>query len=137
MQSVIARACQSVAPLDHTDPTFTSRPPLLSLLEPALLFQFLPFCAARAAIRNRNIFHAQEPGPLLVRLRIKTRIPCNRLRHPTQSALLLGNRRQQQSLIGGAVLKTFVNGVELVFCFFHSRHPPPTVWLSLLSLAHR
>src|SRR6266498_5289161 len=103
--------------LRNADWSFASGPPLLSPLEPALLFQFLPFGAARTAIRNRNIFHAQEPGPLLVRLRIKTRIPCNRLRHPTQSALLLGNRRQEQSLIGGAFLKHFVIGDDLVLCF--------------------
>ncbi len=73
---------------------------------------------------------------MLVRLRIKTRIPCNRLRHPTQSALLLGNRRQEQSLIGGAFLKHFVIGDDLVLCFLQLHRLAKLVGLARLSLAN-
>jgi hypothetical protein len=43
-----------VPPLDHADPAFTSRPPLLAPLEPALFLQLAPFDAAGAAVGNER-----------------------------------------------------------------------------------
>src|SRR5208337_2303731 len=57
---VVAATCQPVPPLDHADPAFTSRAPLLASLEPALLLPLAPFWAAGATVRDRNVLHAQS-----------------------------------------------------------------------------
>src|SRR5271167_2622698 len=57
---VVAATRQPVPPLDHADPAFTSRAPLLASLEPALLLPLAPFWAAGAAVRDRNVLHAQS-----------------------------------------------------------------------------
>src|SRR5271157_5568672 len=71
---VVAATCQPVPPLDHADPAFTSRAPLLASLEPALLLPLAPFWAAGAAVGNRNILHPQSMRPFLVGVRVITRI---------------------------------------------------------------
>ena len=76
--SVVAATRQPMPPLDHADSAFTSRAPLLAPLEPALLLQSSPFCAAGAAIGNRNVLHAQSVRAFFVGVRVITGIRCLR-----------------------------------------------------------
>src|SRR5271166_1332720 len=77
---VVAATRQPVPPLDHADPAFTSRAPLLASLEPALLLQSSPFWAAGATVRDRNILHAQSMRACFVGVRVITSIR----RHPSR-----------------------------------------------------
>src|SRR5262249_42938827 len=58
LDSVIATASQSVAPLDHTNPSFASWAPRLGSLEPALFFPAPSLLTASVSIGNGNIFHS-------------------------------------------------------------------------------
>ena len=80
-ESVIATARQSMAAFENTDPSFTSGPPLLPLLEPTLLLPSAPFGAARIPIRNRHILHTHGLRGFLIRLRVETGISC----HPSRN----------------------------------------------------
>jgi hypothetical protein len=68
LESVIAAARQSMASFEDTDPSLTSSPPLLPLLEPTLLLPPASLGAARIPIRNRDILHAQGLGDFIPEL---------------------------------------------------------------------
>src|SRR5207245_9503756 len=78
---VVPTAGYAAPPRDDPHAPSASRPPLLSLLEPALLFASTPFFTARVPIRNRNILHAQGLSPFFVGPRVKTGVG----RHPSRN----------------------------------------------------
>src|SRR2546428_12517144 len=103
MQAVVATTCQSVAPLDDTDASFASRPPLLALFEPALLFPSAPLFTARVPIRNRNILHAQRLSSFFIGPRAKTGVGRHPSRNPASLAAMRFHARQSQVPVGGAL----------------------------------
>ena len=52
--SLVATAIQAVASLEHADPAFAAGPPLLPLLEPALLLQLSAFCTLGRTVAYGN-----------------------------------------------------------------------------------
>src|SRR2546427_248363 len=105
-----------MASLDDTDPSFTSRPPLLTLLEPALLLSAPSLGAARLPIRNRDILHAHGPGDFFVHLRVETGIGSRAGRNPAELAAMRFHRWNQQVLVTRPLFEHLVVRDDLVLC---------------------
>src|SRR5271168_4162455 len=77
LHAILARiktAVQSVPPLQHADSPLASSSPALAVLKPSLLLIFVPRCALRIPIRNRDPLHSLFFQRLLVSLRVETRV---------------------------------------------------------------
>src|SRR5271157_4387657 len=133
---VVAATRQPVPPLDHADPAFTSRAPLLASLEPPLLLPLAPFCAAGATVRDRNVLHAQSMRAFLVGVRVITSIRRHPSRRPPQLAPMRFHRRQQQVPVTGPLLVYIVMRNDLVLRFLQLHQLAELVRLAGLSLAN-
>jgi hypothetical protein len=131
---VIATARQSVAPLDHTDPPFTSRAPRLGSFEPALFFPAASLLTVRVPIGERNIFHSHGLCLFFVRPRIKARVGCNPSWNSTQFAPMGFDRRQQQALIAGPLFEHFIVSDDLVLVSWSATTLPNSFGLDAFPL---
>src|SRR5271157_5659400 len=132
---VVAATCQPVPPLDHADPAFTSRAPLLASLEPALLLPLAPFWAAGATVRDRNVLHAQSMRACFVGVRVITSIRSHPSRRAPQLAPMRLYRRKQQVPVTGPLLIDLVMGNDLVLRFLQLHQLAELVGFACLSLA--
>src|SRR6201982_1582140 len=133
--AVIATASESVASLQHANASLTSGPPFLSLLEPALLFQFASHRTSCASVRHGTMFPSQSLHPFFLRLGVKTGIGGDQLRHASQLPPLRFHRRLQQMTVTRALLKHLIVGDDLVLGFLHLHQLAKLVGLSRLPLA--
>src|SRR5271157_3283881 len=132
---MVAATCQPVPPLEHADPDFTSRAPLLASLEPALLLPLAPFWAAGATVRDRNVLHAQSMRACLVGVRVITSIRRHPSRRPPQLAPVRFHCRKQQVPVTGPLLVYIVMRNDLVLRFLQLHQLTELVGLACLSLA--
>src|SRR5271157_935856 len=132
---VVAATRQPVPPLDHADPAFTSRAPLLASLEPALLLPLAPFLAPRTSVGNRNVLHAQSVRAFFVGARVITRIRRHPSRCPPQLAPMRFHRRKQQVPITGPLRIDLVMRNDLVLRFLQLQQLAELVGLACLPLA--
>src|ERR1700730_15595914 len=84
----VAAAVQSMAPLEHANPTFASGSPLLPLLEPACLLQLSSLLALGRAVRHRNPLDSHVVGRLLPARRVNPRVPRHKVRNATQPFMM-------------------------------------------------
>jgi len=125
-----------VAPLDHTNPSFTSCAPRLGSLEPTLFFPAASLLTAGVPIGNGNIFHSQGFGLFFIRPRVKPSVGCNPSWNSTQFALVGCDRWQQQALIAGPLFEHFIVSNNLVLRFLEFDHVAKLVRLRRLPLAY-
>jgi len=124
-----------VAPFQHADAPFASGAPFLSLLEPALLFQFASRRAPGAPVRDRNLFHSQGLHPFFLYLGVETGIGGDPVRHSAQLPALRFHRCLQPMTVTRSLLERLLVRDHLVLRFLHLHQLAKLVRFPRLPLA--
>src|SRR5580692_6384660 len=118
-EATVATTIQSVATFQHTDASFTSRPPFLSGAEPPPPLQLPPFFAMRAAVGNRHPRYAHFLNLLLIGMRVEAGIGRHYSGHAPEAPLMFLDGWHQQFLIARAVGEYSIVRDDLVLGFLH------------------
>src|SRR6266576_2346005 len=111
-----------MAPFEYADSAFASGSPLLSLLEPACLLQFLALFALGRAVGHGHPLHSHLVSCFLPARRVESRISRHQIRNTAQALAMYLNSRHQQLTVARPLLIHFVAGDDLALGLLYLDH---------------